>query len=1087
MALRQLLQQGKLVLDELVDAARAPRATAPRLLRALQLSELEERVMLSATPVAVVALDADPGVDPAESDLTALFDTFNADSDTADAVPRTELLDLLADNVLPPQVDQRIVSELVFIDASADDYERLVADLENSDTAREFDVVVLDSDRNGIAQITNALADYQGVEAIHIVSHGNTSGVQLGNTWLGGDNLSLYQSAIGGWNNSLANDCDILFYGCRLAGSQDGQQLLNDISHLTGADVAASIDNTGHASLGGDWVFEYSFGVVETDVAFSTVIQQNWLGLLDTTTGLLGHWTADLDGADSSGNGRDGTLAGNAAIDSNTATNIAGLGKLALDGTNDYLDLSAYSATLGTLSQGTIAGWIQTSQASGSQTLFGVADHAEGFSFSTLGVYNGRLFFDVAEGGYLFNSYTDASVADGSWHHVAVTVDGSGNSLYIDGAKVAAANINYGPGDSASSTYFLDDVDDVDVVHIGVTGESGGYAYDFNGLIDDVRVYNRALSAADIAELHANSPTPQLDYSTFLGGSLGESISSTAVHSSGDVFIVGRTQSANMPTTVGALDTTYSGASDLYVARLSPDGNGSADLVYLTYLGGSGNEYGGSVQVDAAGNAYVGGATTSGDFTTTVGAYDTVLGGTQDSFVVKIDPTGSTLLYSTYYGGDAGSESGPDLVLDDSGRVYISGQTRSGDLPTVNAYDSTMAGVSDSYIARLSADGSTLEYSTFIGGSTGNDGGGNITVDSSGLIYFANYTYSADFQTTVGAFSTAIKGTRDAVLSIIDPSLGAAGLLYSTYFGGGGGEGFSDVEVDSSGNVYLLASTDSGDLPTTVGAYDTTFGGLDDLAVVKIDPSGNGASDLLYSTYIGGAGDEDAGNIVLDGDDDVVFVGTAEDGFPVVFPIQGTHAGGVDDAIVGRISLDGAGSDDLQFASYVGGTGAESGYNIAVNDAGDVYVIGRSNSSDYPTTAGAYDTTANGDYDNFITKFTGIAAATISNNAPTISGIANQSTAEDTSTGPVAFTIGDVETAAGSLIVTASSDDQTLIPDANITLGGSGANRTIDILPGLNQSGGPATITVTVDDGTTTTQTTFDISVTSGKRCTVDN
>ncbi len=463
---------------------------------------------------------------------------------------------------------------------------------------------------------------------------------------------------------------------------------------------------------------------------------------------------------------------------------------------------------------------------------------------------------------------------------------------------------------------------------------------------------------------------PILDYGSYLGGLGSESIASIDIDASGNIYLAGRTQSSDMPTTVGAYNDIYGGSADLYVAKITPNGNGISDLVFLTYLGGSDLEFGSVVKVDASGNVYVAGATKSVDFPTTIGAYKTTLGGAQDGFVAKLDATGSMLLYSTLIGGDVGSENVADMEIDSAGIAHIVGQTRSSDFPTVSAYDSTIAGTSDVYVAKFSADGSALLYGSYLGGSTGNDAGGNITIDAAGLMYVANYTLSADFPTTIGAYQIGLDGTQDATLTVLDPTAGPGGLVYSTFFGGSGNEGFSDVVVDVGGSVFLIGSTDSADLPTTSGAYDTTLNGADDLAIVKINPAGNGASDLVYSTYLGGPGDEDAANITLDASGDVHFVGTAEDGFPLVNPIQASHGGGSDDAIIGRFSLDGSGNNDLKFSTWLGGSASDRGYDIAVDSSGNAYVVGQTSSADHPTTAGAYDTTDNGGNDNFVAKLT---------------------------------------------------------------------------------------------------------------------
>jgi hypothetical protein len=223
---------------------------------------------------------------------------------------------------------------------------------------------------------------------------------------------------------------------------------------------------------------------------------------------LLGHWTLDSDGSDNSSNAHHGVLAGNASIDTSVATNIVGSGKLAMDGNDDFLELSAHSATLGTLTEGTIAGWVNTSVTTGLQALFSVSDFDDYLSYSGIGLWQGKLYFDVAQTNYQLSVASNAQIADGTWHHVAVTVDGRGNSLYIDGVKLGPSEVTYYYGSTSGTSNFLSTIDDVDAVHIGVASGSGRYEYDFNGLIDDVQLYRCALSESAIAELAAASSGP---------------------------------------------------------------------------------------------------------------------------------------------------------------------------------------------------------------------------------------------------------------------------------------------------------------------------------------------------------------------------------------------------------------------------------------------------------------------------------------------------------------------------------------------------------------------------------------------------
>ena len=186
--------------------------------------------------------------------------------------------DTLVDNT-----DVNASQEIVFINTNVDGYEELIAGLK-SDDFREYEVVMLDADRDGIDQISEVLADRADISAVHIITHGTDGQINLGNTWLNKNNMPQNIEPISAWGNALASDGDILFYGCNVAAGSTGQELLDDIAQFTGVDVAASDDYTGDAKLGGDWLLEYEHGEIETQLAVSSDTQQNWSGLLATFT-----------------------------------------------------------------------------------------------------------------------------------------------------------------------------------------------------------------------------------------------------------------------------------------------------------------------------------------------------------------------------------------------------------------------------------------------------------------------------------------------------------------------------------------------------------------------------------------------------------------------------------------------------------------------------------------------------------------------------------------------------------------------------------------------------------------------------------
>ena len=263
-----------------------------------------------------------------------------------------------------------------------------------------------------------------------------------------------------------------------------------------------------------------------------------------------------------------------------------------------------------------------------------------------------------------------------------------------------------------------------------------------------------------------NASGSALVYSTFLGGNDWDSGTGISVDAAGDAYVRGQTESTNFPTTAGAFDTTFNGGTlDAFVAKLNASGSA---LVYSTYLGGSGSESSGNpagaIAVDATGSAYVTGTTSSANFPTTAGAYDTTYNGGYDAFVAKLNASGSALVYSTYLGGSGGDE-GWGIGVDAAGSAYVTGLTSSSNFPTTaGAFDTTYNGNGDAFVAELNTSGSGLVYSTYLGGSSG-DQGNSIDLDAVGNVYVAGQIASSDFPTTPGAFQTSSGGGEDAFVA----------------------------------------------------------------------------------------------------------------------------------------------------------------------------------------------------------------------------------------------------------------------------------------------------------------------------------
>ena len=235
------------------------------------------------------------------------------------------------------------------------------------------------------------------------------------------------------------------------------------LGELTGADIAASNDLTGSAELGGDWELEVATGNIETVVAVDEQVQTAFAGVLDITTGIQGLWNFDADATDSSGNSNDGTRQGDAFIETTDATDIVGEGKLSLDGTGDYVTLDSHISNFSGLTEGTISAWVNLTDA-GESTILSLSDKDELTELAKFSIEGGQVkWLNFNEAFDDVRVYSTATVNDGAWHHVAVTVNSSGNTLYIDGV---VASVTYTNG-SVSTTAFFDDITDSDAWILG--------------------------------------------------------------------------------------------------------------------------------------------------------------------------------------------------------------------------------------------------------------------------------------------------------------------------------------------------------------------------------------------------------------------------------------------------------------------------------------------------------------------------------------------------------------------------------------------------------------------------------------------
>jgi hypothetical protein len=458
---------------------------------------------------------------------------------------------------------------------------------------------------------------------------------------------------------------------------------------------------------------------------------------------------------------------------------------------------------------------------------------------------------------------------------------------------------------------------------------------------------------------------PVLGYATYLGGGADDAGRGIAVDATGAAYIVGETMSDDFPITPGVVQSQLRGASDIFVAKLAPDGTA---LVYATYLGGAAEDFGRGIAVDATGAAYVTGETASADFPTTPGAVQPALGGFVDAFVAKLAPDGAALIYATFLGG-GDFDGGRAVVVDAAGAAYVTGDA-SADFPvTPGAVQPTLHGFRDAFVTKLAPAGTALVYSTYLGGSSAEIGNG-IAVDAAGAAYLTGETASPDFPTTPGVVQPSFGGDEDAFVAKLTPD--GTALVYATYLGGSSFDIGQGIAVDGTGAAYVTGTTGSfggpNNFPTTPGAVQPTFGGLQDAFVAKLTPDG---TTLVYATYLGGSQFDGGQGIAVDAAGAAYVMGaTSSSEFPTTpDAIQPTLSGDVDSFIT-TLTPSGVG---LAFSTYLGGSGSDlgmgiSGQIIAVDAAGAVYVTWGTDSSDFPTTAGVVQPKLGGGTDAFLAK-----------------------------------------------------------------------------------------------------------------------
>jgi len=369
-----------------------------------------------------------------------------------------------------------------------------------------------------------------------------------------------------------------------------------------------------------------------------------------------------------------------------------------------------------------------------------------------------------------------------------------------------------------------------------------GYTYsdDFpktaNSLYSNVTLDTGNSTEADVFVTRLSSSGTLLDYSTYLGGSGADMAYDMAVDSGGSAYVVGETASSDFPTTNGSLPfdpARFANGNPAFVAKIAPNGDA---LEYCTFLSGTdGDDLAYAVEVDAAGQAFVAGDTTSSDFPTTSGAYDTQRDGTRDGFLTKLSENASAIVYSTFLGG-SDNEGISGLDLGANGTAHVVGATASSDFPsTSGAYDTNAS--NGTFVSRFDANGTSLLYSTFLGVS-----GLDVAVSSTGYAYVVGYARAAA-PVTPDAVNWTHSGNNDGYLGVLDA--GGSDLLYGSFLGGTANDLLRGVDVDANGTAYFGGGTLSSRFPVSSSAFQQSYAGSGDGVLGSVDFPAEGEVRVL--------------------------------------------------------------------------------------------------------------------------------------------------------------------------------------------------------------------------------------------------
>ncbi len=461
---------------------------------------------------------------------------------------------------------------------------------------------------------------------------------------------------------------------------------------------------------------------------------------------------------------------------------------------------------------------------------------------------------------------------------------------------------------------------------------------------------------------------PLLVYSTYIGGTGDEQVNAAQLTANGLLYLAGYTDSSNMPYVNGAYSNApLLGATNIFVAILDTSTAGGFQPTYFGYIGGSLVDIPLAMALDAQGDVYLTGTTTSTDFpmvgNSILNTYPTVPLSTlvattksTQAFILELNPAlygEVSLLYTTYLGGTEGGTSGNAIDVDQAGNIYVVGTTLAGDFPiTGNAYQLGLWGGQDTFLTEFNTSSATPFYSTFLGGELDDDGRA-VAVAPNGLVYMAASTESTEFPMAGFSYQGNLSGGYDLVVAVIDPSqFGTESLIYATYLGGSSSEEVRGMAVDGNGNLVLTGYTLSNDFPVTQDAAQPAYGGNGDIFVTVVNPFNPHSQFLVYSTYLGGSDTEVAYGLGVDAQNNIYVTGyTLSQDLPVTANApQPNYPGGID-IVAAKVIPHVAGASGFGYVTYFGGPSINNGQTLAVAPDGTLYVCG--------FTGGSLTTTSN--------------------------------------------------------------------------------------------------------------------------------